>query len=218
MTRGLVLLAAALAFAYAADAGAQTKAQKTQAVAKAPAAHSFRFTPISQRASPMPAAKDAASGSPSKAVSNPVPAGVCHRVPQASRRAQAAGLLPFAGRQRGETRSRSAAILRQLRDHRRRRARPFRAPARRPRDTGVRRAAAAKRSPQPVAGGMASGRHLQLRPACMRCIGGKVRHVPPSARLGVHSVKVHTDPEEGPTVVSQHVDAGARQRHCTRSG
>ena len=84
MTRGWVLLAAALALAWAAEAGAQPRGQKAQKAdrQKLRRRTSFRFTSIWQKARPTPAAKAAASGSRSRVASTPVRPAARQRLPQ----------------------------------------------------------------------------------------------------------------------------------------
>jgi hypothetical protein len=180
MTRWLILLAAGLALANAADAAAEPRAQKAQ---KAPAAHELPLH--------MYLAKGEANACGDGcgmwiAVEGRFDAGAAGRV-NAFLKRHAARKLPVYFHSPGGSSRDALAVGRQLRQL--------------GLTTGVGRTVprgcasasdasdacrAAKRSPQPVA--------AEWRPdgicssACVwAMIGGKVRQVPPAARLGVHS-------------------------------
>lgn len=186
MTRGLALLAAALAFAWAAEAGAATKAQKTQAAQKkAPAASDL---PLHLYLAKGDANACGEGCNAWIAVEGRFDAGSAGRA-QAFIRRHAARKLPVYFQSPGGSERDAIAIGRQLRQL----GVTVGVAATVPRGCASARdtaaaCATAKRSPQPV--------EAEWRPdatcnsACVwALLGGKVRHVPPSARLGIHSGK-----------------------------
>jgi hypothetical protein len=186
MTRGLVLLAAALALACAAEAGAQTREQKAQGAQKAPAAHDLPLHAYVAKGEPNACGEGCSEWI---AVAGRFDAGSASRV-QAFLKRHAARKLPVYFHSPGGSEREAFAIGRQLRQL----GITVGVGATVPRGCASARdtaaaCAAAKRSPQPVA--------AEWRPdatcssACVwALLGGKLRHVPPAARLGVHSSKM----------------------------
>jgi len=184
MTRGLVLLAA-LIFGYAADAAAQTKAQKTQSAPKPPAAYEL---PLHFYLAKGEANACGEGCSEWIAVEGRFDPGSAGRA-QTFLRRHAARKLPVYFHSPGGSGPDALAIGRQLRQL----GITVGVAATVPRGCASARdtaaaCAAAKRSPQPV---LAEWRpDATCASACVwALLGGKVRHVPPSARLGIHSGK-----------------------------
>jgi hypothetical protein len=183
MTRGLVLLAAALALAWAAEAGAESRGQKAQ---KSPAVHEL---PLHIYLAKGEANACGEGCSEWIAVEGRFDAGSAGRA-QAFLRRHAARKLPVYFHSPGGSGPDAIAIGRQLRQL----GITVGVAATVPRGCASARdtaaaCAAAKRSPQPV---LAEWRpDASCSSACVwALLGGKVRHVPPAARLGIHSGKM----------------------------
>jgi len=186
MIRGLALLAAALVVAWSAEAGAQTKAQKaqkTQATQKPTPTHEL---PLHLYLAKGEANACGEGCSEWIAVEGRFDAGSGGRA-QAFLRRHAARKLPVYFQSPGGSGPDAIVIGRQLRQL----GITVGVAATVPRgcasatDTAA-TCVAAKRSPQPV---VADWRpDATCNSACVwALLGGKVRHVPPSARVGIHS-------------------------------